>query len=57
MRYKPSKYSAYLERGSVSFQVRELCESICKSFFGSNEFYFNICNYAEELVIVCISFK
>ena len=32
MRYKISKYSAYLERGRLSFQIRELCESYCVDF-------------------------
>ena len=32
MRYKMSKYSAYLERGRLSFQIRELCESYCVDF-------------------------
>ena len=32
MRYKTSKYSAYLERGRLSFQIRELCESYCVDF-------------------------
>ena len=32
MRYKTSKYSAYLERGRLSFQIRELCESYCMDF-------------------------
>ena len=32
MRYEISKYSAYLERGRLSFQIRELCESYCVDF-------------------------
>ena len=32
MRYKTSKYCVYLERGRLSSQIRELCESYCVDF-------------------------